>query len=439
MTGTSIKPDGYLPRVVDSQIERYLRVFGAVEVAGTKWSGKTWTARMHGASMSRLDSESTYRLARTDPAMVLMGERPHVVDEWQRVPAVWDAVRRGVDEERGLKGAWILTGSSTPKAPKESDGDDVPRHSGAGRIAKVRMLPMSLFESGDSTGAVSLKGLFAGEFQPVLSQPDTLGLVELACRGGWPEAIDMETADAQLVAREYLAALYEESVPSQKMNGAIAQRLVASISRNLAQSATYSTLLADMFGAEEDPESILSKQGLVNYLDLLRRLYLVEELHGWEPPARSRKRLQTKPKRYLADPSLAVAQLGMSPEALLADWQTFGLVFENLCIRDLLVYARALEDAARIPLHYYRDDSGLEVDAVVELADGRWAAFEVKVGEDGVEDAVKSLERLRKKLCVNSAARMRPPEFMAVLVGVSEYAREEKDGIYVVPVRAFGP
>lgn len=427
------KPEGYMPRVADAQIERYLKAFGAVEIAGTKWCGKTWSALMQGASVSYVDENLD--LARADPSMMLIGDRPHVIDEWQRVPAIWDCVRHEVDRARGTRGAFILTGSSTPATRQ---GEQGPAHSGAGRIGRVRMSPMSLFESGESTGQVSLEGLFAGEFTPCVAERDTLGLVEAACRGGWPEAVDMEVDAAQLIAREYVTAALGVSIPALGFDPDIARRLASSLARNLGQAATYKTIINDMFGAEENPLSVIDEGRVRAYLDALKGMYIVEEVPGWAPPARDRKRFATKPKRYLADPSLACALLGMSPAALLADWQTFGLVFENMAVRDLSVYARALDLLDDVPVRYYRDDSGVEADAIVQLADGRWAAFEFKVSEDKVEKGVASLQRMRRKVCENPRSQTRPPEFMAVITGVGEYAREVAEGIVAVPIRLLG-
>ena len=427
------KPEGYMPRVADAQIERYLKAFGAVEIAGTKWCGKTWSAIMQGASVSYVDENLD--LARADPSMMLRGDRPHVIDEWQRVPAIWDCVRHEVDRARGTRGAFILTGSSTPATRQ---GEQGPAHSGAGRIGRVRMSPMSLFESGESTGQVSLEGLFAGEFTPCVAERDTVGLVEAACRGGWPEAVDMEVDAAQLIAREYVTAALGVSIPALGLDPDIARRLASSLARNLGQAATYKTIINDMFGAEENPLSVIDEGRVRAYLDALKGMYIVEEVPGWAPPARDRKRFATKPKRYLADPSLACALLGMSPAALLADWQTFGLVFENMAVRDLSVYARALDLLDDVPVRYYRDDSGVEADAIVQLADGRWAAFEFKVSEDKVEKGVASLERMRRKVCENPRSQTRPPEFMAVITGVGEYAREVAEGIVAVPIRLLG-
>ena len=427
------KPEGYMPRVADAQIERYLKAFGAVEIAGTKWCGKTWSALMQGASVSYVDENLD--LARADPSMMLIGDRPHVIDEWQRVPAIWDCVRHEVDRARGTRGAFILTGSSTPATRQ---GEQGPAHSGAGRIGRVRMSPMSLFESGESTGQVSLEGLFAGEFTPCVAERDTVGLVEAACRGGWPEAVDMEVDAAQLIAREYVTAALGVSIPALGLDPDIARRLASSLARNLGQAATYKTIINDMFGAEENPLSVIDEGRVRAYLDALKGMYIVEEVPGWAPPARDRKRFATKPKRYLADPSLACALLGMSPAALLADWQTFGLVLENMAVRDLSVYARALDLLDDVPVRYYRDDSGVEADAIVQLADGRWAAFEFKVSEDKVEKGVASLERMRRKVCENPRSQTRPPEFMAVITGVGEYAREVAEGIVAVPIRLLG-
>ena len=427
------KPEGYMPRVADAQIERYLKAFGAVEIAGTKWCGKTWSALMQGASVSYVDENLD--LARADPSMMLIGDRPHVIDEWQRVPAIWDCVRHEVDRARGTRGAFILTGSSTPATRQ---GEQGPAHSGAGRIGRVRMSPMSLFESGESTGQVSLEGLFAGEFTPCVAERDTVGLVEAACRGGWPEAVDMEVDAAQLIAREYVTAALGVSIPALGLDPDIARRLASSLARNLGQAATYKTIINDMFGAEENPLSVIDEGRVRAYLDAFKGMYIVEEVPGWAPPARDRKRFATKPKRYLADPSLACALLGMSPAALLADWQTFGLVFENMAVRDLSVYARALDLLDDVPVRYYRDDSGVEADAIVQLADGRWAAFEFKVSEDKVEKGVASLERMRRKVCENPRSQTRPPEFMAVITGVGEYAREVAEGSVAVPIRLLG-
>lgn len=437
MEYTPLAPEGYIPRVVDERIERYLSAFGAVEVSGTKWSGKTWTSLAHGNSVTYVDE--ALAVAEEDPHAVTVGDRPHVIDEWQLVPAIWDAVRREADRERGLRGGWILTGSSTPFAP---GSPSAPVHSGAGRIGRVRMRPMSLAESGDSTCQVSLAGLLEGRFEPVLLDEDfarARPLVELACRGGWPEAIGLDPEGAQLVAAEYMRGLVEHAALRHNRGQDPMRRLLVSVARTLGQSATQATLYADMYGEPAGGLDSARRALVSEHLRLLAASYVLEELPGWVPAARSPKRLSVKPKRYLADPSLAVAALGMGIDSLLLDWQTFGTVFENLCVRDLLVYASALPGAGPEPLRYYRDDAGLEVDAIIELADGRWAAIEVKTSDEKVPEAVASLARLRRKLCANERARTREPEFMAVVVGMSRYARRTPEGVYVVPLRALCP
>lgn len=437
MKDARLTPEGYLPRVADAQIERYLRIFGAIEIAGTKWCGKTWSSLAHAASVVYIDEGSNTSLARADPSLMLDGDKPHVIDEWQRAPAIWNAVRHAVDARRAVRGAFILTGSSTPLSEDEKNLDADARHSGAGRIGRIRMAPMSLFESGDSTGAVSLAGLFAGEFCACRAKTGARDLVELCCRGGWPEAIDLDPEDALVVARSYLQSTLEESIPRMHKHPQTAERLATSLARNLGQAVTYRTLVRDMYGSEEEPTGPSSDDTIADYLAVLKSLFLYEELHGWVPPARSPKRLSVKPKRYLADPSLVCAQLGMGTNALLSDWQTLGLVFENLVVRDLQVYARSLPEIATQPVRYYRDDAGLEVDAIVELADGRWAAMEIKSSEDKVEEGLNSLRRLKRKLTSNPSSRVRPPEFVAVITGVSEFAREVGPQEYVIPVRCM--
>jgi hypothetical protein len=428
-----VRPQGYRPRIVDEQIERYLRIFGAVEVQGTKWCGKTWTSRAHAQSLIYVDRDENLALAQDAPEAVLAGANPRVIDEWQRVPKLWDYVRHAVDEADGKRGLWILTGSSTPAKNSVS-------HSGAGRVGRVRMSPMTLFESGASSGAVSLAGLFEGSFEPAARPTSADELLEAACRGGWPEVLDLPLEDAQIVAAEYLSATLEQSIPRLGKDPDVARRLVASLARNLGQAATCKTLQTDMYGSEDDADALVSERSVANYLQALESLYLVEPLKGWVPPRRSPKRVRTGARHYFADPSIAAAVLGMNPASLLRDWQTFGLLFENLCLRDLAVYVRALPGAARGSLYYYRDDTGLEADAVIELADGRWAAVEVKTSQARVPQAVENLVRLRNKLVGDGGAgRVQEPAFLMVLTGVSEVAYRTSEGVYVVPITLLGP
>lgn len=432
MQNPSVAPASYAPRIVDAQIEKYLQLFGAVEVSGTKWCGKTWSSLAHAASVTYVDRGANLQISTADPTYPLAGERPHVIDEWQRVPAVWDSVRHAVDGLSGEKGAWILTGSSTP-----NEGETA--HSGAGRIGRIRMHPMTLQESGDSTGKASLSGLFAGEFEPSQCPNGIENLAEIAVRGGWPEERSRSAADAQIVVREYLESVFEQSVPKLGGDGFLARRLALSLARNLGQSAKASTLARDVYaGGSDETLSEAERKSLSRHLDILGRLFLVDEVPGWVPASRSPQRMRVKPKRYFADSSIAAALLGLSPAALLQDWQTFGLVFENLVMRDLDVYVRSLDYATSNPLRYYHDDSGLEADAIIERADGSWAAIEVKVGLDKIDDAASNLRRVQKKVCANEKAHVREPSFLAVVTGMGEAAYRRSDGVYVIPIRALG-
>ena len=425
-----VKPDAYRPRIVDTQIAKYLTLFGAVEVSGAKWCGKTWSSLAQANSVTYVDRGANLHIVEADPAYALAGETPHVIDEWQRVPAVWDTVRHAVDDLGAQRGAWILTGSSTPHK------DEV-AHSGAGRIGRVRMHPMTLAETGESTAQVSLAGLFDGEFTPCQCPNGISGIVEMAVRGGWPQEQLQPADDAQIVVRDYLEAVFSQSVAYMGGDESVARRLAVSLARNLGQSAKVDTLACDVFshdGAVSEGE----RRSIAAHLDILKRMYLIDEVPGWVPSSRSPRRMRVKPKRYFADPSLPVALLGLSPDALLQDWQTFGLVFENLVMRDLDVYARALDFTGTTPLRYYRDDSNLEADAIIERADGRWAAIEIKVGLDKVDAAAESLLRLEAKVCSNEASRMPEPAFLAVITAMGEAAYRRGDGVYVIPIRALG-
>lgn len=428
-----IRPAAYEPRIVDAQIAKYLTLFGAVEVSGTMWSGKTWSSLAHAASVTYVDRGANLPISVADPSYPLAGARPHVIDEWQRVPAIWDTVRHAVDELSGDKGAWILTGSSTPRKAETA-------HSGAGRIGRVRMHPMTLAETGESTAKVSLAGLFRGEFASCQCPSDIGDLVRSAVRGGWPEERLRSATDAQIVIREYLESVFSQSVPRLGGDESTARRLALSLARNLGQATKVDTLARDVYA--RDPGGKVAeaeRKGVSAHLDILRRIFLIDEVPGWVPASRSPQRMRVKPKRYFADPSLPVALLGLSPDALLQDWQTFGLVFENLVMRDLDVYARAMDFSVSTPVRYYHDDSGLEADAIIERADGSWAAIEVKVSPDRADEGAAHLARVRNKACGDEKARVPEPAFMAVITGTGEAAYRRADGIYVIPIRVLGP
>lgn len=425
----SLKPDGYKARVCDEILAGALSAFGAVEVAGPMWCGKTWTSLAHGNSVVRLSSAAVREVVEIDPTSALTGEKPHVIDEWQDVPAVWDAVRDAIDMAGNSSGSFILTGSSSLR--KEAVG-----HSGAGRIGKMRMSTMSLLETGESSGACSLSGLFEGRFEPQLVQQHLAPLARILCRGGWPSLQDKPTESATRHIDSYLDAVFDVNMAKRGVKSEEARAVALSLARNVGTAAKLETLAADAFGASPTE---FDKRRVSECIDALKSLYIIDELNGWDAPVRSKSRLRTKPKRYFADPSLPAALLQVDEDRLLADGQLFGVLFESLCIHDLAVYASALANAPMFPLRYYRDSDGLEVDAILELRDGRWAAFEVKLGESKVPEAAKSLNRLKKKVASNPAARNPEPEFLAVLVGAAEFARfDEANGVYVIPITSLG-
>ena len=425
----SLKPQGYLPRIHDGILSRLLDAFAAVEVAGTMWCGKTWTSLAFGESVTRVGREAVRLAAEADATTALLGAAPHVIDEWQDVPTIWDAVREAVDERPGERGLFILTGSSSPTKDRVA-------HSGAGRIARMRMRTMSLQETGESSAAVSLAGLFAGRFQPTLVQQRLEPLARIVCRGGWPALVGASAEEAALYLDAYFDALFDTSIPRRGLDGAEARAVARALARNLGGAAKLETLAADAFPGS----GATDKTGKISaHIAALLALYVIEPLGGWDAPVRAKSRVRTKPKRLFADPSLAASLLQVSPERLLEDGQLFGLLFEALCLHDLAVYAQALPGAPPEPLHYYRDSDGLEVDAVIELRDGRWAAFEVKLGENKVPEAIAALNRLRAKVAANPAARNPRPAFAAVLVGAGETARHDAENdVYIIPLTALG-
>jgi len=410
--------DGYRPRVVDNTIRRMLRIYGAVAIEGARWCGKTWTMLNHANSVDYLGDENTRTLAEISPRNVLQGAPPHAVDEWQEVPAVWDAVRHAVDQGAS-KGAFLLTGSVTP--PKEAV-----RHSGIGRIAGVRMRTMSLYESGLSTGAISLGALLRGEsFEPCISAFPVDALVESACRGGWPGSLGLETEDALQIPIDYLDAVAAGAPGYRGRTVRYVpkfQALLASLARSNASTVRNTTLLDDVRAATQD----FAADTLTAYLQMLRDVYVLEEIPGWAPQLRSKARILSGPKRMFADPSLAVAALKATPSMLMGDLQAFGSVFEGLCLRDLAVYA----EANRAKLYHYRDGSQLEVDAVIVAEDGAWSAFEIKLNPKKAGEGAKALLALASKMASHG---MRPPACLAVITG-SGVAAQRADGVYTAPI-----
>ncbi len=419
-------PDGteYLARVADAVLERRLRSAAAVLIEGPRACGKTTTARRQAASEVLLErSMAAVSLASLGSLAVLDGATPRLVDEWQIVPDIWDMVRRETDR-RGLPGQFILTGSADPPP-------DVRQHSGVGRVARVQMRPMSLFESGLSTGAISLQALFDGEQCSAPAPPLELDhVVEAICRGGWPLCHRMDSDDAQDFVTDYLDELANAEVSSIdgiRRDPAGVARLLISLARNISTEATTSTLAADTGGDQPiDPRTAAA------YLTALQRLFVVEDVPAWAPRLRSRSRLRGASKRQLVDPSLAAAALGADRERLLDDLKTLGFLFESLCVRDLRVYCRPL----RATLSHYRDNTGLEVDAILRQRNGDWIAVEIKIGgRVGVDAAAASLRKLRDRI---DPAEVGEPKRLVVLTATG-YAYERTDGVAVVPITSLAP
>lgn len=437
-----IVSEAYQPRLVDSQLKQYLRTFGAVEIVGCRWCGKTWTAIAHGNSVIRLDDPQIRSLIEADNNLAFEGERPHVIDEWQVVPSLWDATRRKVDDAGSQKGLFILTGSSTPHKNEVM-------HSGAGRIARIRMRPMSLAETSASDKSVSLAGLFEGEFNKGPVQTDLKYLAHLICRGGWPGALHLEHEDdTGLLPLQYLDSLLSNDIRRKGLNENTMQRLLSSLARTIGSAATVQTLGNDIIDGDVDVENgsknnlsetngVLSRSITAKYLEFLQEQFLIEDLVGWDAPVKSRSRVRSKPKRTFVDPSLPAVLLGFNASRLMMEMQVFGQLFEELCLRDLRVYTSTMEGIWSNPVRYYRDSDGLEVDAIIELVDGRWAAFEIKLSQNKVDDGVKNLLRLRDKVRANPAAHNQEPAFLAVIVGKADFKYQTPEGVYVVPITSL--
>lgn len=415
----------YRNRIADLILPDYLAAFGALIVEGARATGKTSTALRHAASSVRLDrSPELVELARLSPDLVLAGDTPRVIDEWQLAPSLWNSVRHEVDD-RQVKGQFILSGSAVP-------ADDVTRHTGAGRFGRIRMRTMALAESGDSSAAISFSDLLAGEAQVgARSSVSYRDLASLAVRGGWPGLLDASESAAELVNAGYLEDLVRSDIPGAvgvRHEPVRLKRLVQSLARNLA-TETRLSVLADDVNADGGTTSAAS---IRSYLDALTQIFAIEPLPAWTVELRSRSRLRTAAKNHLADPSLACAALNLGSERLARDVAYFGFVFESMVVRDLRVYATP----HRGEVYHYRDNSNLEVDAVVELPGGRWAAIEAKLGEARIAEAEANLLRLAQDRV--DTAKVGAPAFLAV-VTAAEYARTLPSGVHVVPLATLGP
>lgn len=417
-----MKVKNYLPRVYDGLLTSKLRHSGAVLITGPKWCGKTSTALIASKSvvyMQDPDRSAAYiTAADTKPSILLGGDVPHLIDEWQMAPVLWDAVRFAVDQRQDV-GQFILTGSAVPV-------DNVTMHTGTGRIARLAMRTMSLYESKESNGSVSLRDLFNGK-NPVL-EPSNLtieGISYAICRGGWPASIGLAKADALEVSRDYVDAIIHQDVSrvdGVEKNPKRVQLLLRSLARNVATMATNVTILQDL----ENEDTTITAPTLDVYLNALRRIFVIEDQPAWLPSMRSKTAIRTRSKRHFTDPSIATAVLRTSPEGLLNDFNTFGFLFESLCTRDMRIYAQANDGE----IYHFRNKNGLEADMIIALNDGRWAAVEVKLGNKQIEEAALHLQELAQKV---DGEKMGKPSFLMVLTS-GEFAYQRKDGVLVVPI-----
>lgn len=419
-------PRGYRPRLADRELERALEKSPAVIVEGPRACGKTWTALRSSRSAVMLDGSDDVRLAAAlDPASLLDGAVPRLLDEWQLAPRIWNPMRRECDR-RARPGQFILTGSATPP-------DDITRHSGAGRITRLRMRPMSLLETGESAGRVSLAALLDGTAESGGRSEMQFGeVVAAVCRGGWPGWAEESPMTAQSRLRDYLGEVARTDIARSAgtmHDPAAVGRLLASLARNEATCATFKTLAADMGGGRG---ASVHPRTVKNYLNTLSRLFVVEGLPPWAPHLRSAAQLRRSPKRYFADPSLAVAALRANSERLKNDLEFLGLLFESLAIRDLRVYAQAND----CRVSYFQDGSSLEVDAIIERDDGAWIAAEIKLGgEQLIEHGVRSLLRLRNRI---DRKRMGEPSAL-IVVTATGYSFRHRGGVLVAPLGVMGP
>lgn len=418
----------YLPRIIDAQIDRYLQAFGAICIEGPKWCGKTWTASYHSNSQIFLgDPAGNFQnrtLAELSPEFVLSGEVPHLIDEWQDVPPLWDAVRYKVDQSND-KGLFILTGSATPNHKGI-------QHSGAGRIARLRMRPMSLYESGDSSGVVSLEKLCHGEIEMHMTgEVELKNLLSLIVRGGWPGVLNLSMEQATLLPKEYLRAILEDDVyriDGVKRNFHKMQLLLRSLARNESTTVSDNALKKDI--KQKDAEDIDS--GTVrDYMDIFSRLFLTDNIPPFSPNVRSSVRVKQSEKRHFCDPSLACALLNATPDYLINDLETAGFLFEALCERDLKIYAESFGAT----LYHYQDYKGREIDSVIELSDGNWCAIEIKLGANQIEQAAQNLLKIKKEF--ETDTKSKPPSVLCVVCGLSNAAYQRPDGVFVVPVTAL--
>ncbi len=425
----SLTEKGYKKRLIDDKLKRYLNVFGAVSIEGPKWCGKTWTALNHSNSVSYVTETSVKKLALINPKNIFNEKRPQLIDEWQIVPSIWDSVRHECDRSHET-GKFILTGSTT--LMKEKQREEI-HHSGAGRIARLKMHTMSLYESGDSTGDISITQMLENiDINKNVGEVELKEIANLIIRGGWPESLNINKKDYTLIPKSYIEAILNIDIDKEEKirDKNKIKMLLKSLSRNESTIVNNKTIIKDIEENETSDDILSSRTTLIDYLDLLERLYLIENQESYSLNYRSPERVGKSVKRHLADPSLACACLGLNVDKLMKDLNTFGFLFEALVERDLRVYMEYLDGN----IYHFRDNiTGLEVDSILEFEDGEYAAVEIKLGYNEVDEAIKNLQLFYSNM-------VKKPKFMCVIVGVCQAIyKDPNTGIYVVPITALMP
>lgn len=413
----------YKERIIDKKISKYLNIFGAISLEGPKWCGKTWTALNHANSVVYLhNAKSNFnekKLAEMDVNLILDKEAPELIDEWQEVPAIWDAVRFKCDEDR-KKGKYILTGSATPVT------NDI-HHSGAGRICRMKMRTMSLFEAGVSSGTVSLKDLFEGNVKnQLVNQTEIQDIIQLIIKGGWPESINMDEESALALTQSYIEDVLNfdmTNIDGVKRDINKMRRIMRSLARNESTLSSDSKIINDV----NEEQDLATKNTVLDYIDVLQKLYLIENQNAFSTNLRSSSRVGKSAKRHFVDPSLVCGILGLTSKKLINDVNFLGFLFEALCERDLRTYIESYNGE----LYHFRDNTtGLEVDAIVEMSDGYYGAIEIKLGADKIEEAATNLKKFYD-------ITKTKPKFMCIICGLYDAVIKRPDGIYILPITAL--
>lgn len=412
----------YLPRIVDSEIDELMQIMGAVLIEGCKWCGKSTTGAFHAKSIIEFqnpDRKQEYdEIKNTKPSLFLSGEKPRMFDEWQMYPVVWDSIRTDVDHTR-LKGQYILTGSAKP-----SEGETM--HTGTGRISRVVMRPMSLYETGESTGEVSFRDILDGKDIDGVSKNSLEDLASIIVRGGWPAALEVKSDAKYRFAKEYVKSLIHEEVKQVdgvERNPEKMQNVLRSLARNISTQVSNSTIEGDVKNSFDDE---ISRPTVNNYINTLEKLFVIENVNATNLNLRSKYALRTKPKKYFVDPSIATAILEIKPNDLLGDLRTFGFLFESLCMRDLKIYTQSYGG----DLTFYRDEKEFEVDAILRTSSGKWGAIEIKLGAGHIDEAANNLLKFKDKVDTSKCGE---PAFLMVLTGTN-YSYKREDGVYVISI-----